>query len=226
MKLLILNGPNLNLLGLREPAIYGTQNYDALVRFCQDACRAAGAECKVFQSNHEGALVDEIQAAYDADPKSFQSADIEYILFSSGAGDDATDEEKAELLRFYAFNPNSLYDEMHDLAYKYARKNPILVPQLSIVLLNEKGEPVSTCMGLWDKQNQFMEVEVVATKKEYENRGLAKAVISECIKRGMKKGVKEFSISAWEEKTRKLYSSFGKARAVRKVNYEIGSRLL
>ena len=58
MKLLILNGPNLNLLGLREPAIYGTQNYDALVRFCQDACRAAGAECKVFQSNHEGALVD------------------------------------------------------------------------------------------------------------------------------------------------------------------------
>ena len=56
MKLLILNGPNLNLLGLREPAIYGTQNYDA--------CRAAGAECKVFQSNHEGALVDEIQAAY------------------------------------------------------------------------------------------------------------------------------------------------------------------
>ena len=92
--------------------------------------------------------------------------------------------------------------------------------------MNEKGEPVSTCMGLWDKQNQFMEVEVVATKKEYENRGLAKAVISECIKRGMKKGVKEFSISAWEEKTRKLYSSFGKARAVRKVNYEIGSRLL
>ena len=64
MKLLILNGPNLNLLGLREPAIYGTQNYDALVRFCQDACRAAGAACKVFQSNHEGALVDEIQSAY------------------------------------------------------------------------------------------------------------------------------------------------------------------
>ena len=64
MKRLILNGPNLNLLGLREPATYGTQNYDALVRFCQDACRAAGAECKVFQSNHEGALVAEIQAAY------------------------------------------------------------------------------------------------------------------------------------------------------------------
>ena len=64
MNLLILNGPNLNLLGLREPDIYGKQSYNALVRFCEDACREAGFGCKVFQSNHEGALVDEIQAAY------------------------------------------------------------------------------------------------------------------------------------------------------------------
>ena len=64
MKLLILNGPNLNLLGLREPDIYGRQNYAALVRFCEDTCRDADISCKVFQSNHEGALVDEIQAAY------------------------------------------------------------------------------------------------------------------------------------------------------------------
>ena len=63
MKLLILNGPNLNLLGLREPDIYGRQNYAALVRFCEDTCREADISCKVFQSNHEGALVDEIQAA-------------------------------------------------------------------------------------------------------------------------------------------------------------------
>ena len=64
MQLLILNGPNLNLLGLREPAIYGTQNYAALEAFCKAACREAGFGCRVFQSNHEGALVDEIQAAY------------------------------------------------------------------------------------------------------------------------------------------------------------------
>ena len=64
MQLLILNGPNLNLLGLREPAIYGTQNYAALETFCKEACREAGFGCKVFQSNHEGTLVDEIQAAY------------------------------------------------------------------------------------------------------------------------------------------------------------------
>ncbi len=64
MKLLILNGPNLNLLGLREPEIYGKQDYAALVRFCEDVCRQIGAQCSVLQSNHEGALVDAIQAAY------------------------------------------------------------------------------------------------------------------------------------------------------------------
>lgn len=64
MNFLILNGPNLNLLGLREPAIYGTRDYAALIRFVQDTCREAGAACEVFQSNHEGILVDKIQAAY------------------------------------------------------------------------------------------------------------------------------------------------------------------
>ena len=63
MQLLILNGPNLNLLGLREPAIYGTQNYAALEAFCKAACREAGFGCKVFQSNHEGTLIDAIQAS-------------------------------------------------------------------------------------------------------------------------------------------------------------------
>ena len=64
MNFLILNGPNLNLLGLREPAVYGTRDYAALIRFVQDACREAGAACEVFQSNHEGVLVDKIHAAY------------------------------------------------------------------------------------------------------------------------------------------------------------------
>ena len=64
MKLLILNGPNLNLLGVREPDIYGAQNYAALVAFVQAACREAGFDCEVYQSNHEGDLVDKIQAAY------------------------------------------------------------------------------------------------------------------------------------------------------------------
>ncbi len=64
MKLLILNGPNLNLLGLREPDIYGKQTYTDLERLVTDTCAQKGIECRVFQSNHEGVLVDEIQAAY------------------------------------------------------------------------------------------------------------------------------------------------------------------
>ncbi len=130
------------------------------------------------------------------------------------------DETKAELLRFYAFNPDGVYDDIIDHAYKYARSNPILTPELNMLLLNEKGEPISTCMGLLDKKNQTMEVEVVATKIEYANRGFAKIMISECIKRGIIRGVREVSISAWTEKTRKIYSSFGKANNLKKVNYK------
>lgn len=64
MKLLVLNGPNLNLLGLREPDIYGKRSYADLERFLQDCAREISAEVEVFQSNHEGVLVDKIQAAY------------------------------------------------------------------------------------------------------------------------------------------------------------------
>ena len=63
MKFLILNGPNLNLLGIREPGIYGTQDYAALEALVRDTCREIGAECELFQSNHEGALVDRIGQA-------------------------------------------------------------------------------------------------------------------------------------------------------------------
>lgn len=64
MKLLVINGPNLNMLGLREPDIYGKQDYAALVEFVETVCKEEDIEVKVFQSNHEGAIVDEIQAAY------------------------------------------------------------------------------------------------------------------------------------------------------------------
>lgn len=63
MKILVLNGPNLNLLGLREPALYGADSYDTLVRRVQAHCDALGVSVEVRQSNHEGVLVDAIQAA-------------------------------------------------------------------------------------------------------------------------------------------------------------------
>ena len=64
MKFLIINGPNLNLLGLREPDIYGRQDYAALCNLCRRTCEENGIEAQLFQSNHEGAIVDAIQAAY------------------------------------------------------------------------------------------------------------------------------------------------------------------
>ena len=64
MKFLIINGPNLNLLGLREPEIYGKQNFSALCELIKASCKDNGIECELFQSNHEGAIVDKIQEAY------------------------------------------------------------------------------------------------------------------------------------------------------------------
>ena len=64
MKFLVINGPNLNLLGLREPSIYGDRSYKALVELIERVCEDEGIAVEVFQSNHEGAIVDKIQAAY------------------------------------------------------------------------------------------------------------------------------------------------------------------
>ena len=64
MKILVINGPNLNMLGIREPDIYGSQSYVALCSLIEDYAAEKDVEIKIFQSNHEGAIVDEIQAAY------------------------------------------------------------------------------------------------------------------------------------------------------------------
>ena len=64
MKLLVLNGPNLNMLGIREPDIYGRTTYADLVKYIEDVCAREGIEVECLQSNHEGQLVDWIQGAY------------------------------------------------------------------------------------------------------------------------------------------------------------------
>ena len=64
MKLLVINGPNINMLGIREKNIYGSQTYESLLRFIRQVCQENGVEVECFQSNHEGAIVDAIQAAY------------------------------------------------------------------------------------------------------------------------------------------------------------------
>ncbi len=64
MKIMVINGPNLNMLGIREPDLYGRQDYPALVSLVEETCRQNGIEVEIYQSNHEGDIVDKIQAAY------------------------------------------------------------------------------------------------------------------------------------------------------------------
>lgn len=64
MKILVINGPNLNMLGIREPDIYGKQDFAALQNFIKDSAKELGHDVTLFQSNHEGEIVDMIQSAY------------------------------------------------------------------------------------------------------------------------------------------------------------------
>ena len=77
MKILVIHGPNLNMLGIREPNIYGKQTYQDLVNLIRDYSESKNLEVSFFQSNHEGALVDAIQQAY------FDR--VEGILINAGA---------------------------------------------------------------------------------------------------------------------------------------------
>ncbi|MBQ8380953.1 MAG: 3-dehydroquinate dehydratase [Clostridia bacterium] len=77
MKLYIINGPNLNMLGVREPDKYGSESYDALVKKISEHLTALGVDAVFYQSNHEGDLVDKIQEAY------FEKADG--IVINPGA---------------------------------------------------------------------------------------------------------------------------------------------
>lgn len=77
MKLLILNGPNLNFLGIREKGIYGNETYESLVSMLEDKARREGHHLEIFQSNHEGALIDKIQEAY--------RTGVEGIIINPGA---------------------------------------------------------------------------------------------------------------------------------------------
>lgn len=77
MKLLVMNGPNINFLGIREKGIYGTEDYACLVRMLEEKAAAEGHELEVFQSNYEGALIDKIQEAYHSG--------VEGIIINPGA---------------------------------------------------------------------------------------------------------------------------------------------
>lgn len=77
MKFLVLNGPNINMLGLREPAIYGRKTYQDLLSMVEEHAKEIGVEVLFYQSNHEGSLVDRIQQAYEEN--------IDGIIFNPAA---------------------------------------------------------------------------------------------------------------------------------------------
>jgi len=64
MKILVINGPNINMLGIREPGIYGKQTFEDLLKLLDETAKELNVEIEQFQSNHEGALVDKIQSTY------------------------------------------------------------------------------------------------------------------------------------------------------------------
>ena len=76
MKILILNGPNINMLGIREPGIYGSESYVELCRLAEEKAKELGVGLEIYQTNHEGCLVDKIQEAYGK---------IDGIVFNPGA---------------------------------------------------------------------------------------------------------------------------------------------
>lgn len=63
-KVLVLHGPNINLVGKREPGIYGNESFDSINNLIRATCKELGVECEIFQSNHEGVLIDKIQQAF------------------------------------------------------------------------------------------------------------------------------------------------------------------
>jgi len=77
MKILVVNGPNLNMLGIREPSIYGKRDYASLCAFIKEKCaEMKSVEVEFFQSNHEGDIIDKIQTAY---------GDFDGIVINAGA---------------------------------------------------------------------------------------------------------------------------------------------
>ncbi|WP_026527915.1 type II 3-dehydroquinate dehydratase, partial [Butyrivibrio sp. VCD2006] len=64
MKILVINGPNLNFLGIREKSVYGNEDYDYLLGMISEKAKSTGADIEVWQSNHEGAIIDKLQEAY------------------------------------------------------------------------------------------------------------------------------------------------------------------
>ena len=109
MKFLIINGPNINLLGLREPDLYGERNYQSLQRFIFDCCHSEAVVPVLFQSNHEGDIVDRIQSAYGEvdgiiiNPAAFTHTSIAILDALKGTGIPAAEVHLTDIYKRESF---------------------------------------------------------------------------------------------------------------------------
>jgi ribosomal protein S18 acetylase RimI-like enzyme len=118
-----------------------------------------------------------------------------------------------------AFRAGKPMDDARLFAFSHVRESPLYDPAMDIVLVNDRQEAVAGCEGFIDYENGVMEVERVCTVPEYRRRGYAGAVIRECVRRGMARGIKAAQISGLNENTIRLYASFGRHSAIRHLEY-------
>lgn len=114
-KVLVINGPNLNFLGIREPGIYGATTYADLVALVQREGAALGMEVDCYQSNHEGAIVDRIQAAYSdgtcgivINPAGYTTTSVAILDALKAVGLPAVEVHISNIFEREAFRHNSL----------------------------------------------------------------------------------------------------------------------
>lgn len=122
-------------------------------------------------------------------------------------------------LKRNAFGGNREFSSKDYYAFEFVRTSPIYDPSMDFVVINDLQEAVAGCEGFIDYQNSIMEVERVCTHSDYRQRGLAKAVINECIKQGLKRGIKRIHISGWNDITKRIYSSYGKSQQIIKHQF-------
>jgi GNAT superfamily N-acetyltransferase len=122
-------------------------------------------------------------------------------------------------LKNNAFNGGKTLRNHEIAAYYYVKQSPIYDPSMDLVLIGENGKPVSGCEGFIDYANGIMEIERICTHEDYRHRGLAKAVIAGCIKRGLSRGVRTVQITGWNDETCHLYGSFGEHTVIVKHRY-------
>lgn len=118
-----------------------------------------------------------------------------------------------------AFRNNRELTPKDYYAYEFVKQSPLYDPSMDFVVVNELQEAVACCEGFIDYQNSIMEIERVCTHSDYRQKGLAKAVISECIKQGLQRGVKKIQITGLNEITQKLYASYGNSEKIIKRKF-------